>query len=363
MANLDDITYLRWRKEEVIALTAQAAPISGGTIDLVAAPLSDDDAPTLVAADFTAGVSHILFGKGGTPKLMLVSVVAGDVITVIDAVDAIANNYVYVVKNYLPDSPDGQEKSAIVLYNGTDYVKIADFNWEFADGIKIAAGYAAASGNITSSDTVQSSIAKLDGNVDALNSAVGAAQGATSMGAYTGSTVLADNVSAKQNLQELATEEKKLRDTLGNGAGTSSMGVYTGNVLTDNVTTKQNIQELSNYSEEALKRVTGSGITTAQIIDSVLVDNYEGAIWDLVLSLDSNPSRKIMLTISGVHNGTLVADATDTDDTIYSKLVVGTPFNHAVNVNLSGSGVTQAMALEISASAAISVKAIRRAIK
>lgn len=363
LANLDDITYLRWRKEDVVALTAQAAPISGSTIDLAANPLSDDEAPTLVGADFQAGISHILFGKGGTAKLMLVSVVAGDVITLVDAVDPVANNYTYIVKNYLPDSPDAQEKSAIVLYNGSDYVKIADFNWEFADGIKLAASYAAASGNITSADTVQIAVQKLDGNVDALNSAVGAAQGQTSMGAYTGSTVLTNNTSAKANIQELGNEAKSLRDTLGNGAGASSMGTYTGDILTDNATTKQNIQELSDFAEEASKRVVGSGITTAQIVDSVLVDNYEGAIWDLVLSLDSNKARKIMLTIHGVHNGIATADASEVDDTIHSKLLVGTPFNHSVSVVLSGTGAAQTMGLEISASAAVSVKATRRVIK
>lgn len=362
-ATLNDVTNIRWRDEKVVALTQQAAPISGATIDLAATPLSDDEAPFLTGADFTAGVSHILFGKGGTPKIMLVSVVAGDVITLVDAVTPLQNNFAYIVANYLPDSPDSQEKQAIVLFNGTDYVKIADFNWEFADGIKMAAGYTAGSGDPSSSDTVQTAIQKVDGNVDALNSAVGVAQGATNMGAYTGSTILTDSVSAKQNIQELGTEAKALRDSLGNTAGSSSMGVYTGDILTDNVTAKQNIQELSSYIEDSTKRTIATGVTTPVNLDSILVDGYEGAVWDVVAILESDRTRKQMLTIAATHNGTPTLDADATDDTVYSRLRVGATFSFNVDTILSGTGAAQVMALQVSASAAVTVKAVRRVVK
>lgn len=362
-ATLNDITALRWRDEKAAVLTAQAAPASGANIDLTASPFVDDDAPYLTGADFTAGISHILFGKGGTPKIMLVSAVAGNVITVVDAVHPLVNNYAYIVKNYLPDTPDAQEGQAIVLFNGTDYVKIADFNWEFADGIKLAAGYAAASGDISSSDTVQTAVQKLDGNIDALDSALGVAQGQMTMGAYTGSTVLVDGVSAKQNIQSLGTEAKALRDSLGNVAGSSSMGVYTGDILTDNVTVKQNIQELSDYAEETALRTFATGVTTPVTVDSILVDSYQGAIWDLVAFLESNPKQKQMITLSAVHNGTATIDADDTDETSYAKLKVGSPFSISASIVLSGSGATQTMALQVSAGAAVTVRALRRVIK
>ena len=70
---LADITQIKFRKEQVVALTSTAAPVSGGTIDLVATPLGGDEGTTLAGADFTPNVSHILFGHGGTEKLMKVS--------------------------------------------------------------------------------------------------------------------------------------------------------------------------------------------------------------------------------------------------------------------------------------------------
>jgi hypothetical protein len=83
LANADDLINMHFRGELVRALTSTAAPSSGTVIDLVAVPLGGDETPFLVAADFAVD-EFILFGAGGTEKLMRVSVVSGDEITVVD---------------------------------------------------------------------------------------------------------------------------------------------------------------------------------------------------------------------------------------------------------------------------------------
>lgn len=361
IANLNDLQTFTWRPEKVTAATGQAAPSSGSTIDLSSAPFSDDDSPTLAGADFTVD-DYIIFGVGGTPKLMRVSVVAGDVITVVDASSALVANNNFVVKHYLPDAPDAQEKQAIVHYDGTNIIKLADFNWELATGIKLSSGYSAVNGNITTADTVESAIQKLDGNQQDIQSASGLSQGAVNYGSFSGS-LLADNQTSKQLFQALETEAEAVRTTLGTSAGATDMGAYTGGVLTDNASTKTNIQELSNAIEDILIRTSVTGITTTQTVDQVLVDNYCAVIFEVCISLDSDPSRKQYLEVRAIHNGTPTADATTTDDDVTHKLKTGTSFDATVAVDLNGTGVTQYMRLRIGATSAVSVKVARRTVR
>ena len=316
---LADITQIKFRKEAVVALTATAAPVSGGTIDLAATPLAGDEGTTLAGADFTPNVSHILFGHGGTEKLMKVSAVAGDVITVVDASPVLANGDCFVVDNYLPDSPAAQEGMALVAFNGTDYIKLGDVDWSFATGINLSAGYTPGSGNVTSSDSVESAIQKLDGNNDAQDTLLGTSQGATNLGNFTGTTIT-DNNTVKGALQELETAVEAIND---------------------------------------LTKAKVSGITTVQTIDSMLCRSYYAAKWFVVATLDSNPAQKQAMEIFCLHDGTQVADATTTDEVVAPKIKTGANFNLVVSTDVNGTGAAQTMRLRVSASAAVTVTVTR----
>lgn len=319
-ANTNDLLAIKFRSEKVVAATGDVAPASGSSIDLVANPFGDDEAPLLVAADFVVG-NHIIFGVGGTPKLMRVSAVNAPEITVVDADDALEAQDKFVVQNFLPDSPGDQEVQALVEYTGSDIIKIGDVNWNFADGIGMATTYAAASGNVTSADTVNSAIQKIDGNVDALEAAVGVAQGATDMGAYT------------------------------------------GNILTDGQSAKENIQELSDAIESVVKKSEQLGVTAEVTLDEILVDDFESAKWFVTCSLVSDRSNKRSYELFAMHNGHVGADASAVDGAPYNKLKLGAEFTHSISVDVSGIGAAQVMRLRVSASAAVDFKATRLSVE
>lgn len=307
VATVSDILALSWRSEKVVALTGDTAPISGGTIDLSTAPFSDDDAPTLAGSDFVVG-DYVLFAN----KLMKVTVIGGtgDTLTFVDATDPIANNDMFIVRNYLPDSPNAQEKQAVVLYNGTSFIKVSDFNWDIADGINLTSGYAAGNGSISSADTVNSAIQKLDGNQQDLQTLSGVAQGSTDLGTFTGTTIQ-DNRNDKQALQDLETA----------------------------------LESLEGNSQAA-------GVTTITTLDSVKVDDILGCEWEVHMREDATPANVKMIKVFATHNGTAAADATSTDSTVFGKLKLGSNFNASVSVDVNGTAAAQTMRLRVASTSA-----------
>ena len=317
-----DLSLFTFRNEHVIAATGDVAPASGATINLTTNPFGDDDAPLkLTAADFGIG-DHIIFGVGGIPKLMRVSNVAAPSITVVDAVLPLANNDGFKVENYLPDSGDAQEKQALVMMSAGSIVKLGDVNWNFADGINLAAGYTAQNGVISSADSVNSAIEKLDGNQQDIQSTLGVAQGSTNLGAFSGN-VIPDNQTVKQAIQSLETE-------IENGGRSGLVGV-----------------------------------TAVQTVDSVLVDNVPSAKWYVEIEKASAPGNKVAMEVFALNNGTASADASTTDKTVYSKLKVGSNFNYTLDVVLAGVGTAQTMALTIASAevGGVNIKAFREMVK
>jgi len=316
-ATMDDITNLSWRSERVMAATSTVAPANGGTIDLAANPFIDDEAPLMTAANFALG-DHVIFGVGGIPKLMYVSNIAASVLTFTNAANPMVNNNMFIVRNYLYDSPADQEAQAIVHYDGVNIIKISDFNWSIATGINLSAGYVVLNGVISPNDSVEKAIAILDGNQRDLLTAIGIANGATDMGTYTG-TIIPDNVSQRAVNQSLET----------------AIDTITQSIKVDNVTAKT-------------------------VVDSVLVDQARAVEWWVALTLASDESRVHHCVVYAAHNGTLIADATNTDDDEASILRLGTYFNKTIAVELSGVGVAQTMGLAITATAAVNVKVLKR---
>lgn len=356
LATLDDIYNLAWRTEKVIAATGDAAPSSGATIDLSSAPFGDDEGTQLAGADFAVD-TYIIFGVGGTPKLMRVSNVAGDVITVVDAADPLSANDTFVCQNYLPDTPADQEASAIVHFNGTAVIKLSDFNWAIATGINLSGGYSGsgANANPAGGDSVETAIEKLDANQRDLVTLSGVALGAGDLGTFTGD-IIADNSTVKAALQALETELVDTRDNVddlitlsGVAENATDLGTFTGGVIPDNSTIKGALQALETAQEG---RTQAAGVTTATTLDSVLVDDVLGVEWEVHMREDATPANVRVEKIRALHNGHAGADANAVDDSSYGVIKLGSNFNAEVSVDLNGTGAAQELRLRVESSTA-----------
>lgn len=113
---------------------------------------------------------------------------------------------------------------------------------------KVLTGYTPAAGNPAATDSILQALQKIDGNVDAVNTLSGAAQGAVNLGTFTGS-IIADNVTIKAALQALETDAEALQTAVGIAAEAVNLGTFTGGVIPDNVTVKAALQALETKVE------------------------------------------------------------------------------------------------------------------
>jgi len=291
-----------WRPETVRASTNEA--LSAGVTDPTS--WADNDG----GLDGTAfSVGEYVYGDyDGTPALWEVTVVGGaSSITLAAASDPLADGDTFVTRNHLPD-PSGQEDEAIILYNGSGSVKIADVNWEVADAIFLTAGYTAGNGNISASESVNSAIQKLDGNQQDIQSASGLTQGDVDYGSFTGDS-LADAQTSKQLFQRVETLLEQLRG------------------------------------------VESTGITTETVVDSVPVAT--GAVkWLVRISEDATPTNARAFEVWALNDGS--TGSPDWSD--YMKLKVGSNFNATIDVDVSGGS----MRLKITSSTAGVTATVRR---
>ena len=304
----------------IIVRAATTEALSAGARNLTTTPFTDDDAPLMTAADFAVD-EYVIGGIGGTPVLYRVSAVSSPSITLVAASPVMANNEGFIVQNYLPNSPGNQENSALVVYNGTAIIKLADVNWDFATGIKLSGGYTATAGSISSADTVESAIQKLDKGAQDLVSLSGVA------------------------------------------ANSTNLGSFTGGVIPANDTVKQALQALETYAVSN-GQVSAGPITTIATVDSVLTKSIAAVKWYVRLSEDATPSNVKAYEIFAMHNGDATNDASAADDDVYSLLKKGSPFNAVIAIDINGSGPTQTMRLRVSSTTAgISAKIYREVIK
>lgn len=276
-----------WRPERVVALTD--AVQGAGTRDMVANPFSDDEGTPTPIGEFVVG-KYVISGASGTPVLLEITNVVGNNVTFAVSSNALVADDAFVVNNYLPDSPDAQELEAIAVFNGTVMVKVADVNWNIADGINLAAGYTAQNGTISSADTVNSAIEKLDGNQQDLQTLSGVAQGSVDLGAF----------SAPVNLLFSATS-----------------------------TIKALFQRIGELLMQ-LRGVEATGITAAATVDSVPHATVKAVKWLVEAFEEATPANRKALEVYALTNGT------DVDDTVFAKLDVGSNFNLVISVDISG---------------------------
>lgn len=271
------------------------------------------------------------------------------------------------------DAPIG---SLYLLKDGADsvvYQKIADTNatsdWRIIPAV-LSSGYTPASGNPAAADSIEDAIEKLDGNNDDQDTLIGAAQGATDIGTFTGD-IISDNGTIKAGMQELETELVDTRDNVddlitlsGVAENASDLGTFTGSTIADNETVKGALQDLETAVESAGgMQASATGITTAATVDSVVVDDYAVVKWIVQVFEEATPANKKFMEVFAGHNGTASADATAVDDTVYGKLDLGSDFDLTISVDLNGAAGSQVMRLRAaSASAGVTVKAFRVAV-
>lgn len=378
-----------WRPEKIRAVSGDTGVTPGVARNLTTTPFSDDEGTLLTATDFTVGEFAIIDNV-----LLEVTAVAAPNVTFSTPGSAspLAEGDTFVAINYLPDSPGDQEGQAIVTYNGAALVKIADIDWNFADGINLAAGYSAASGDVTSADTVQSALEKIDGNNDAQDTLIGTSQGDTDLGIFSGATI-PDNSTVKGALQALETAHEEVDQNVddlitlsGMPENSTDLGVFTGSIITDNQTVKGALQELETYNEGqdliiseidqnvddlialsgvpenstdlgafsgygsifftatetvktafqkvvdfigGLRNIEVTGITTQVAVDSVPVASVGACKWIVYAFEEASPTDVRMLEVNALNNG-----VTSKENTI-NKLQIGS-FNLQVDTDISG---------------------------
>lgn len=289
-ANADLLTVGSSWRDYVKAATADADlnAAANDTALSTLLPFSDDDDGFVDAIGEWADGDYIL-SLGATDKLFVVYDDAGTLRVTTVGFDALASGDTFMVRYYLPD-PSGGENTAIVNYNGTDLVKVADVDWQLATGINLSGSYAATGGDVAANDTVEAAIAKIDGNVDDVEDALGVAQGDV------------------------------------------NMGVYTGNILTDNQSAKANIQELSDAIEAGGITVTVNGVTaTLTQIDAVPIANADVVVWKVKAIGVTTSTQRWYGEVHAIHDGTTVVDSA-----IVPVLRLGSPkldVNADVDVN------------------------------
>lgn len=286
-----------WRPERVDAHTGQV--LSAGVTDPTGWSDNDGGAD---GNDFTVGN----FVLDGNCNLFEVTVVTSATsITLAAASTPPAADELFSVKYNLVD-PAGQEGQAIILFDGSACIKIADVDFANASGILLDAGYTPASGDPTGGENLLQTIQKLDGNNDAQDQALGISQGDTDMGAYT------------------------------------------GNIITDNTSQVAINQELSDAIEENQQPVFEGTIaqSTPTVVDSFNVDEFQMGSYLLTTRDSANPDRVRTYHIDIAHDGHGAADATDSDNNVFARLNLGN-VNTQISTTLTGSGASQVLNLVI----------------
>lgn len=363
-----------WRPERVDAHTGQV--LSAGVTDPTAWSDNDGGAD---GSDFTVG--HYVLD--GNCDLFEITAIGGATsITLAAAGSAPAADDMFAVRYNLPD-PAGQEGQAIITFDGTQCVKVADVDFANASGINVDAGYAAGSGDPVAGDSVLQALQKIDGNNDAQDTLLGTAQGDLNLGTFAGSTIsdnntvkgafgeieaaleeidqnvndlitlsgmpensvdlgtftgdiISDNVTIKVAFQEIETELVDTRDNVddlillsGMPENSQNFGVFTGDLFADNLDAKQLFQRTEDLLDE-LKMLEQSGVTTEVSLDEVPVATVGACKWLVYAVEDATPANVKAFEVYAVNNGS------SADDTKYAKLKQGANFGTTVSVDVSG---------------------------
>lgn len=145
------------------------------------------------------------------------------------------------------------------------------------------------------------------------------------------------------------------------------MGTFTGGLVTDNTDLRTNLQEII----DAINAISGGSVTdddvsagTPTVVNSCLVDDCNLIEYEVWVEETGDETKREGYKLLVLHDGTTSSDATDagSDSSVFAKVkapqsgdINGLTFTHKV----SGTGAAQTIGLEISATAAITVRTRR----
>jgi len=280
-ANLSALDAQVKTNADAIAMSQNWRPLTIGTTedtDLNAAadgtalttllPFSDDDDGKLPIGAFSDGDYLLSKNTSGADKIFEVYDDGGTLKVRQAGVDPLATGDTFITTYYLPD-PSGGENSAIVWYDGTDLIKIADVDWQLATGINLSSGYAAAvaAAYPAASDTVETAISKLHKDVLDLVTLTGVSLGA------------------------------------------QDLGTFTGEIIQDNRTIKQALQDLETAVEIGGVKKTDTGVgATDVVLDSVPLTQADVVHWVVYGEGVTDSTQRYSATVRAMHDGTAVID-------------------------------------------------------
>lgn len=133
------------------------------------------------------------------------------------------------------------------------------------------------------------------------------------------------------------------------------------NFVTDSESITTSIDALDiALAANALNRSTGTTITSATTIDTVLVDDYQAVKWFIAIFDEGDTDQKFAAEIWALHDGNVSGDATEVDWNEVSKLKInGDITGLGIEVVLNGTGAAQTMGLQITSTDVVTVFATR----
>jgi len=246
--------------------------------------------------------------------------------------DQLGANEAVSVRFDFPDGPGSQEDGAAYMMKSdlTGVIKIADFDFENAASIALSSGYTAGLGVISSNDSVESAIQKLDGlsaanaaaivtntanistnagDIDDLEAAVGSSTGLAGMD-YTSTNYVTVDTSLVAAISAL--------DGALDDADTIIANHTT--LIANNTTSITNVDTAHDNLADAVLKETSTSVTansTDTVLDTVTQAGNLGAKWFVVAYAGT---KRYAAEIYAMHDGSTNADITE-----YAILTIGTP--------------------------------------
>lgn len=373
-------TGVNWRKA-IVAATSDIVNTGVGAYSGTD-HFSDDDLPYWDYSQWSDG-DQVLSINATTLGMIYTWDASGDKWVNTDQLGA--NDAVAVRYDFL-DLPGSQEDGAAYMMNSTssEVIKIADFDLETAATIAISDGYVATSGTISSADSVETAIEKLDArsnssvvnitaldarvtvnegditintsdiatnasgiaangaDIDDLEAAVGSSTGLAGMD-YTSNNYVVDSTSAVAAVSALDAALASTDATV-SGLGTTTNNNYQYIVNVD--TAHDNLAAA--VLTEATTSVNASSTNT--VLDTVAQAGNLGAKW-FVIAYDGSGNR-YAAEIYAMHDGTTSADLTE-----YAILTIGTKLK--VDFDVSANGTNMSLTVDNHSTFAVTIKTQR----
>ena len=347
---------------------------------------SDDDTPYWTADDWSDGdqvlstdatTSGLIYTWNDTASQWVQSSALG-------ANDAVAVQYDFL------DDPGSQEDGAAYMMNSTEteVIKIADFDLETAASIALSSAYTASSGTVSSSDSVESAIEKLDYNLSAAAGDLTTLEGrvTTNEGDIsTNETDITTNYNATvTNASGIAVNAADVADleaAVGSSTGLAGMDYTSSNYVTvdstaiaaisaldsnlgilDTATTSgiaridtnvDNVDTaLDNLAAAVLTEATTSvnASSTDTVVDTVTQAGNLGAKWFVVV-YDGSGNR-YAAEIYAMHDGVNTADLTE-----YAILTIGTAPD--VEFDIAANSTSMTLTVDNAETSGVTVKTQR----